>query len=204
MLLNFSVILSLSLSLSFSPCANRVIHLEPQASYGDSSADSSRYSPPPSYSSHSFAQHTQITMQSTVQLRTEYDPRTQAYYTTAEPHSHISVQPYAPNPNPNPNRNNNNNNNRNNSSTGPGAASDTASCQSPDGASSTRDLLSQFGESSLRCLEPPCSRWTFASFAENHYAPFLLQPTTKVRVKCFFPTVHIIRLEVGLQMPAMS
>uniref|UniRef100_A0A8C1TDG6 Patched 1 n=1 Tax=Cyprinus carpio TaxID=7962 RepID=A0A8C1TDG6_CYPCA len=134
-----------------SPCANRVIQLEPQAAYADSSAESSRYSPPPSYSKHSFAQHTQITMQSTVQLRTEYDPRTQAYYTTAEPHSHISVQPY-----------------------------------SPDGASSTRDLLSQFGESSLRCLEPPCSRWTFASFAEKHYAPFLLQPTTKVVVIFLF------------------
>uniref|UniRef100_A0A8C2KXQ0 Patched 1 n=1 Tax=Cyprinus carpio TaxID=7962 RepID=A0A8C2KXQ0_CYPCA len=134
-----------------SPCANRVIQLEPQAAYADSSAESSRYSPPPSYSNHSFAQHTQITMQSTVQLRTEYDPRTQAYYTTAEPHSHISVQPY-----------------------------------SPDGASSTRDLLSQFGESSLRCLEPPCSRWTFASFAEKHYAPFLLQPTTKVVVILLF------------------
>uniref|UniRef100_A0A8C1MV82 Patched 1 n=1 Tax=Cyprinus carpio TaxID=7962 RepID=A0A8C1MV82_CYPCA len=134
-----------------SPCANRVIQLEPQAAYADSSAESSRYSPPPSYSNHSFAQHTQITMQSTVQLRTEYDPRTQAYYTTAEPHSHISVQPY-----------------------------------SPDGASSTRDLLSQFGESSLRCLEPPCSRWTFASFAEKHYAPFLLQPTTKVVVIFLF------------------
>ncbi len=166
--------------LSFSPCANRVIQLEPQAAYADSSAESTRHSPPPSYSSHSFAQHTQITMQSTVQLRTAYDPRTQAYYTTAEPHSHISVQPFALNPNPNPN-----NNNRNNSSSaGPGPASDTASCQSPDGASSTRDLLSQFGESSLRCLEPPCSRWTFASFAEKHYAPFLLRPTTKVRVKC--------------------
>uniref|UniRef100_A0A8C1J7R8 Patched 1 n=1 Tax=Cyprinus carpio TaxID=7962 RepID=A0A8C1J7R8_CYPCA len=134
-----------------SPCANRVIQLEPQAAYADSSAESSRYSPPPSYSNHSFAQHTQITMQSTVQLRTEYDPRTQAYYTTAEPQSHISVQPY-----------------------------------SPDGASSTRDLLSQFGESSLRCLEPPCSRWTFASFAEKHYAPFLLQPTTKVVVILLF------------------
>uniref|UniRef100_A0A672RQU5 Patched 1 n=1 Tax=Sinocyclocheilus grahami TaxID=75366 RepID=A0A672RQU5_SINGR len=168
-----------------SPCANRVIQLEPQAASADSSAESSRCSPPPSYSSHSFAQHTQITMQSTVQLRTEYDPRTQAYYTTAEPHSHISVQPYAPNPNPN--HNNNNNNNRNNSSSaGPGPASDTASCQSPDGASSTRDLLSQFGESSLRCLEPPCSRWTFASFAEKHYAPFLLQPTTKVVVIFLF------------------
>uniref|UniRef100_A0A8C1J680 Patched 1 n=1 Tax=Cyprinus carpio TaxID=7962 RepID=A0A8C1J680_CYPCA len=142
----------------FLPCANRVIQLEPQAAYADSSAESSRYSPPPSYSNHSFAQHTQITMQSTVQLRTEYDPRTQAYYTTAEPHS----------------------------SAGPGLTSDTASSQSPDGASSTRDLLSQFGESSLRCLEPPCSRWTFASFAEKHYAPFLLQPTTKVVVILLF------------------
>ncbi|XP_051949983.1 protein patched homolog 1 isoform X3 [Xyrauchen texanus] len=173
-----------------SPCTNRVIQLDPQAVYTDSSADSTHYSTPPSYSSHRFAQHTQITMQSTVQLRTEYDPRTQAYYTTAEPHSHISVQPLA--------LNHNNNNNRN--SAGPGlggsssgnsppmggAASDTASCQSPDGASSTRDLLSQFGESRLRCLEPPCSRWTFASFAEKHYAPFLLQPTTKVVVIVLF------------------
>ncbi|XP_051964447.1 protein patched homolog 1-like isoform X1 [Xyrauchen texanus] len=175
-----------------SPCANRVIQLEPQGAYADSSADSSRYSPPPSYSSHSFAQHTQITMQSTVQLRTEYDPRTQAYYTTAEPHSHISVQPFAPNSN----RNNNNNHNSagpglwrsspGNSPSTRGAASDTASYQSPDGVSSTRDLLSQFGESSLRCLEPPCSRWTFASFAEKHYAPFLLQPTTKVVVILLF------------------
>ncbi|XP_051525361.1 protein patched homolog 1-like isoform X2 [Myxocyprinus asiaticus] len=175
-----------------SPCANRVIQLDPQVAYADSSADSSHYSPPPSYSSHSFAQHTQITMQSTVQLRTEYDPRTQAYYTTAEPHSHISVQPFAPNSN----RNNNNNCNSagpglwrsspgNSPSTG-GAASDSASYQSPDGASSTRDLLSQFGESSLRCLEPPWSRWTFASFAEKHYAPFLLQPTTKVVVILLF------------------
>ncbi|XP_056319428.1 protein patched homolog 1 [Danio aesculapii] len=174
-----------------SPCANRVIQLEPQAAYADSSADSSRYSPPPSYSSHSFAQHTQITMQSTVQLRTEYDPRTQAYYTTAEPHSHISVQPYAPNtnpiPNPNPNRNNNNNNCTNSSSSAvPGVASDTASCQSPDGASSTRDLLSQFGDSGIRCLDSPYSRWTFASFAEKHYAPFLLQSTTKVVVIFLF------------------
>uniref|UniRef100_A0A8C2L0L4 Patched 1 n=1 Tax=Cyprinus carpio TaxID=7962 RepID=A0A8C2L0L4_CYPCA len=95
-----------------SPCANRVIQLEPQAA---------------------FAQHTQITMHA-----------------------------------------------------GPGLTSDTASSQSPDGASSTRDLLSQFGESSLRCLEPPCSRWTFASFAEKHYAPFLLQPTTKVVVILLF------------------
>uniref|UniRef100_A0A672LHR0 Patched 1 n=1 Tax=Sinocyclocheilus grahami TaxID=75366 RepID=A0A672LHR0_SINGR len=100
-----------------SPCANRVIQLEPQAAYADSSAESSHYSPP---------------------------------------------------------------------SAGPELTSDTASCQSPDGASSTRDLLSQFGESSLRCLEPPCSRWTFASFAEKHYAPFLLQPTTKVVVILLF------------------
>uniref|UniRef100_A0A8C7GHG3 Patched 1 n=1 Tax=Oncorhynchus kisutch TaxID=8019 RepID=A0A8C7GHG3_ONCKI len=101
----------------YSPCANRVIQIEPQA-YLDG-ADGSHYSPPPttfrtpppSYSSHGF--------------------------------SH---------------------------------------------ASSTRDLLSQFGEASLglRCLEPPCSRWTLASFAEKHYAPFLLQPTTKVVVILLF------------------
>uniref|UniRef100_A0A3B4YMW5 Patched 1 n=1 Tax=Seriola lalandi dorsalis TaxID=1841481 RepID=A0A3B4YMW5_SERLL len=139
----------------YSPCANRVIQIEPQA-YS---------SPPPSYSSHGFAQQTEITMQSTVQLRTEYDPRTQAFYTTAEPRSQISVQPI----NPAPTRT---------SSTG----------QSPENNSSTRDLLSQFGEASLglRCLEPPCSRWTLASFAEKHYAPFLLQPTTKVVVIVLF------------------
>uniref|UniRef100_A0A4W6CKJ2 Patched 1 n=1 Tax=Lates calcarifer TaxID=8187 RepID=A0A4W6CKJ2_LATCA len=139
----------------YSPCANRVIQIEPQV-YS---------SPPPSYSSHGFAQQTEITMQSTVQLRTEYDPRTQAFYTTAEPRSQISVQPI----NPAPTRT---------SSTG----------QSPENNSSTRDLLSQFGEASLglRCLEPPCSRWTLASFAEKHYAPFLLQPTTKVVVIVLF------------------
>uniref|UniRef100_A0A7N6A050 SSD domain-containing protein n=1 Tax=Anabas testudineus TaxID=64144 RepID=A0A7N6A050_ANATE len=149
----------------YSPCANRVIQIEPQA-YLDG-ADGSRYSPPPppSYSSHGFAQQTQITMQSTVQLRTEYDPRTQAFYTTAEPRSQISVQPM----NPAPTRT---------SSTG----------QSPENNSSTRDLLSQFGEASmgLHCLKPPCSRWTLASFAEKHYAPFLLQPTTKVVVIVLF------------------
>uniref|UniRef100_A0A672ZMR5 SSD domain-containing protein n=1 Tax=Sphaeramia orbicularis TaxID=375764 RepID=A0A672ZMR5_9TELE len=159
----------------YSPCANRVIQIEPQA-YLDG-ADGSRYSPPPSYRtpppsyrtpppSHGFAQQTQITMQSTVQLRTEYDPRTQAFYTTAEPRSQISVQPI---------------------NTAPG---DTASStgQSPENNSSTRDLLSQFGEASLglRCIEPPCSRWTLASFAEKHYAPFLLQPTTKVVVIVLF------------------
>uniref|UniRef100_A0A3Q2PSU2 Patched 1 n=1 Tax=Fundulus heteroclitus TaxID=8078 RepID=A0A3Q2PSU2_FUNHE len=146
-----------------SPCANRVIQMEPQA-YLDG-ADAGRYSPPPLYSSHSFAQQTQITMQSTVQLRTEYDPRTQAFYTTAEPRSQISVQPI----NPVPTR-----------------ASTTS--QGPENNSSTRDLLSQMGEASmgLRCLEPSCSRWTLASFAEKHYAPFLLRPTTKVVVIMLF------------------
>uniref|UniRef100_A0A7N8WTA1 Patched 1 n=1 Tax=Mastacembelus armatus TaxID=205130 RepID=A0A7N8WTA1_9TELE len=138
----------------YSPCANRVIQIEPQA-YSN---------PPPSYSSHCFAQQTQITMQSTVQLRTEYDPRTQAFYTTAEPRSQISVQPI----NPAPSRSNPNNDCYKNSS--------------------TRDLLSHFGEASLglRCLEPPCTRWTLASFAEKHYAPFLLQPTTKLVVIVLF------------------
>uniref|UniRef100_A0A8C9X7Y6 Patched 1 n=1 Tax=Sander lucioperca TaxID=283035 RepID=A0A8C9X7Y6_SANLU len=135
----------------------------------------SRYSPPPSYrtpppsyhTSHGFAQQTQITMQSTVQLRTEYDPRTQAFYTTAEPRSQISVQPM----NPAPTRSNPNND-----------------YYSSNNNSSTRDLLSQYGESSLglRCLEPPCSRWTLSSFAERHYAPFLLLPTTKVVVIVLF------------------
>ncbi|XP_030628941.1 protein patched homolog 1 [Chanos chanos] len=182
-----------------SPCANRVIQMEPQA-YAEAT-DPTRYSPPPSYSSHSFAQQTQITMQSTVQLRTEYDPRTQAYYTTAEPCSQISVQPFA---SPAATATNlhahNNNNNVNNSSSGGGGArgspassrghpvSDAVPCQSPEGVSSTRDLLSQMGGDSglLRCLEPPCSHWTFASFAEKHYAPFLLQPTTKVVVIFLF------------------
>uniref|UniRef100_A0A3Q2UYF7 Patched 1 n=1 Tax=Haplochromis burtoni TaxID=8153 RepID=A0A3Q2UYF7_HAPBU len=149
----------------YSPCSNRVIQMEPQA-YLDGT-EGSRYSPsppPPSYSSHGFAQQTQITMQSTVQLRTEYDPRTQAFYTTAEPRSQISVQPINP---------------------GDGASS---TGQSPENNSSTRDLLSQIGEASLglRCLKPPCSRWTLASFAEKHYAPFLLQPTTKVVVIVLF------------------
>uniref|UniRef100_A0A672GEC3 SSD domain-containing protein n=1 Tax=Salarias fasciatus TaxID=181472 RepID=A0A672GEC3_SALFA len=150
----------------YSPCANHVSQIEPQA-YLDG-ADGSRYSPPqsppPSYSSHGFAQQTQITMQSTVQLRTEYDPRTQAFYTTAEPRSQISVQPINPSD----------------------AASSTG--QGPENNSSTRDLLSPIGEASLglRCLEPPCSRWTLASFAEKHYAPFLLQPTTKVVVIVLF------------------
>uniref|UniRef100_A0A3P9HNR6 Patched 1 n=1 Tax=Oryzias latipes TaxID=8090 RepID=A0A3P9HNR6_ORYLA len=123
------------------------------------------YSPPPS--SHSFAHQTQITMQSTVQLRTEYDPRTQAFYTTAEPRSQISVQPM----NPPPTRVN----------------SDYLG-HIPEGNSSTRDLLSQTEEASfgLHCWESPCSRWTLASFAEKHYAPFLLQPTTKVVVIVLF------------------
>ncbi|XP_034026422.1 protein patched homolog 1 [Thalassophryne amazonica] len=228
----------------YSPCANRVIQIEPQA-YLDG-ADGSCYSsppsyrtpppsyhtpppsyssPPPSYSSHSFAQQTQITMQSTVQLRTEYDPRTQAFYTTAEPRSQISVQPINPAPtrnnasdyyNNNGSRSNNTNhsnlNHNNNGSRGNPGSRHTANfshhhhpapppagpnstsasvlqcdpapptCQSAESSSSTRDLLSQFGEASvgLRCLEPPCSRWTLASFAEKHYAPLLLQPTTKM------------------------
>uniref|UniRef100_A0A671TIX8 Patched 1 n=1 Tax=Sparus aurata TaxID=8175 RepID=A0A671TIX8_SPAAU len=151
----------------YSPCANRVIQIEPHA-YLDG-ADGSRYSPPPSYhtpppsyrTSHGFAQQTQITMQSTVQLRTEYDPRTQAFYTTAEPRSQISV-----------------------TSSVPQGDAASATGQSPENNSSTRDLLSQYGEGSLglRCLEPSCSRWTLASFAERHYAPFLLKPTTKMVV----------------------
>uniref|UniRef100_A0A674PK55 Patched 1 n=1 Tax=Takifugu rubripes TaxID=31033 RepID=A0A674PK55_TAKRU len=120
-------------------------------------------SPPPSYSSHSFAQQTQITMQSTVQLRTEYDPRTQAFYTTAEPTSQISVSV-------------------------PHGDAASAASQGAENNSSTRDLLSQAGEgpTGLRCIESPCSRWTFASFAERHYAPFLLQPTAKVVVIVLF------------------
>uniref|UniRef100_H3A349 Patched 1 n=1 Tax=Latimeria chalumnae TaxID=7897 RepID=H3A349_LATCH len=142
-----------------SPCANRVIQMEPQAYLENN--DHNRYSPPPSYSSHSFAHETQITMQSTVQLRTEYDPRTQAYYTTAEPRSEISVQPVT-------------------------VTQDSMSCQSPESTSSTRDLLSQFTDSTINCIEPPCTKWTLSSFAEKHYAPFLLKPNTKVVVIFLF------------------
>ncbi|XP_011901816.1 PREDICTED: protein patched homolog 1 isoform X4 [Cercocebus atys] len=142
-----------------SPCVSRVIQVEPQA-YTDT-RDNTRYSPPPPYSSHSFAHETQITMQSTVQLRTEYDPHTHVYYTTAEPRSEISVQPVT-------------------------VTQDTLSCQSPESTSSTRDLLSQFSDSSLHCLEPPCTKWTLSSFAEKHYAPFLLKPKAKVVVIFLF------------------
>ncbi|KAK5871051.1 hypothetical protein PBY51_003953 [Eleginops maclovinus] len=237
----------------YSPCANRVIQIEPHAHLDG--VDESHYSPPPSYctpppsyhtpppnysspppsySSHGFAQQTQITMQSTVQLRTEYDPRTQAFYTTAEPRSQISVQPMNPAPtrsNPNNdyyssnpsgsrsssssnhgNLNNNNSGSRNNGGsrgsasfshhhTAPTSAATTPTAssvpqgdapsttgQGPENNNSTRDLISQHGERSLglRCLDPPCSRWTLSSFAERHYAPFLLQPTTKVVVIVLF------------------
>ncbi|XP_058551477.1 protein patched homolog 1 isoform X2 [Neofelis nebulosa] len=142
-----------------SPCVSRVIQVEPQA-YTETH-DNTRYSPPPPYSSHSFTHETQITMQSTVQLRTEYDPHTHVYYTTAEPRSEISVQPVT-------------------------MTQDTLSCQSPESTSSTRDLLSQFSDSSLHCLEPPCTKWTLSSFAEKHYAPFLLKPKAKVMVIFLF------------------
>uniref|UniRef100_A0AAQ4RSD7 Patched 1 n=1 Tax=Gasterosteus aculeatus aculeatus TaxID=481459 RepID=A0AAQ4RSD7_GASAC len=68
--------------------------------------------------------------------------------------------------------------------------------QSPENNSSTRDLLSQHGEGSmgLRCLDPPCSRWTLSSFAERHYAPFLLQPTTKVVVIVLFFCLLVVSL----------
>ncbi|KAJ8285202.1 hypothetical protein GJAV_G00023480 [Gymnothorax javanicus] len=126
--------------------------------------------PPPSYSSHSFAQQTQITMQSTVQLRTEYDPRTQAYYTTAEPRSHISVHPLPVHPTANLNNNN------------AGCAAGPDSTSPGESSSSTRNLLSGPPDPNLPCLRSPCSHWTFATFAEKHYAPFLLQPSTKVVV----------------------
>ncbi|NWR11862.1 PTC1 protein, partial [Paradoxornis webbianus] len=141
-----------------SPCVTRVIQVEPQA-YAEN--DNTCYSPPPPYSSHSFAHETQITMQSTVQLRTEYDPHTQVYYTTAEPRSEISVQPVT-------------------------VTQDNLSCQSPESASSTRDLLSQFSDSSIHCLEQPCTKWTLSSFAEKHYAPFLLKPKAKIGVIFLF------------------
>ncbi|XP_036187301.1 protein patched homolog 1 isoform X2 [Myotis myotis] len=142
-----------------SPCVSRVIQVEPQA-YTETH-DGPRASPPPPYSSHSFAHETQITMQSTVQLRTEYDPHTHVYYTTAEPLSEISVQPVT-------------------------LTQDTLGGQSPESTSSTRDLLSQFSDSSLHCLEPPCTKWTLSSFAEKHYAPFLLKPKAKVVVIFLF------------------
>ncbi|XP_064261865.1 protein patched homolog 1 isoform X2 [Passer domesticus] len=141
-----------------SPCVTRVIQVEPQA-YVEN--DNTCYSPPPPYSSHSFAHETQITMQSTVQLRTEYDPHTQVYYTTAEPRSEISVQPVT-------------------------VTQDNLSCQSPESTSSTRDLLSQFSDSSIHCLEQPCTKWTLSSFAEKHYAPFLLKPKAKIVVIFLF------------------
>ncbi|KAK4807185.1 hypothetical protein QYF61_024305 [Mycteria americana] len=142
-----------------SPCATRVIQIEPQA-YVENS-DNTCYSPPPPYSSHSFAHETQITMQSTVQLCTEYNPHAQVYYTTAEPCSAISVQPVT-------------------------VTQDNLSCQSPESTSSTRDLLSQFSDSSMHCLEPPCTKWTLSSFAEKHYAPFLLKPKAKIVVIFLF------------------
>ncbi|XP_070598891.1 protein patched homolog 1 isoform X2 [Erythrolamprus reginae] len=142
-----------------SPCVSRVIQIEPQA-YAEA-GDNLRYSPPPPYSSPSFAHETQITMQSTVQLRTEYDPHTQVYYTTAEPRSEISVQPVT-------------------------MPQDNLSCQSPESTSSTRDLLTQFSETTLHCLEPPCTKWTLSSFAEKQYAPLLLKPKAKIMVICLF------------------
>uniref|UniRef100_A0A4W3IFK5 Patched 1 n=1 Tax=Callorhinchus milii TaxID=7868 RepID=A0A4W3IFK5_CALMI len=143
-----------------SPCANRVIQIEPQV-YTDTN-DNHPYQPPPPYTSQNFTHETQITMQSTVQLRTEYDPRTQAYYTTAEPRSEISVQPVTP------------------------IAQDSLRTQTPETASSTRDLLSQFTDPNSQCVEPPCSKWTLSSFAEKHYAPLLLKPTTKIVVIFLF------------------
>ncbi|XP_061116702.1 protein patched homolog 1 isoform X1 [Conger conger] len=188
-----------------SPCANRVIQMEPQACLDGTNRGRytpppsyvtpppSYVTPPPSYSSHSFAQQTQITMQSTVQLRTEYDPRTQAYYTTAEPRSQISVHPVPP-PAPAPAANLNNSNAAGARGSAPRAPGpDAASCHSPENSSSTRDLLTPTGPT-LRCLEPPCSRWTFASFAEKHYAPFLLQPTTKVVVIVLFVVLLAVSL----------
>ncbi|NXL61970.1 PTC1 protein, partial [Chordeiles acutipennis] len=142
-----------------SPCATRMIQIEPQV-YVEN-GDNTCYSPPPPYSSHSFAHETQITMQSTVQLCTEYDPHAQVYYTTAEPCSAISVQPVT-------------------------VMQDNLSCQSPESTSSTRDLLSQFSDSSMHCLEPPCTKWTLSSFAEKHYAPFLLKPKAKIVVIFLF------------------
>ncbi|XP_053558394.1 protein patched homolog 1 [Bombina bombina] len=150
-----------------SPCVSRVIQIEPQA-YTDNN-DNTRYSPPPPYSSHSFAHETQITMQSTVQLRTEYDPRTQSYYTTAEPRSEISVQPTV-------------------------TAPQEVNSQTPESISSTRDLLSQLPDSGLYCFEPRCTKWTLASFAEKHYAPFILKTKTKIGIIFFFVALLAVSL----------
>ncbi|KAG7258887.1 LOW QUALITY PROTEIN: hypothetical protein CRUP_017823 [Coryphaenoides rupestris] len=229
------------------PCANRVIQIDPQTYLeGGAEGGGGRYSsplsyrtpppsyvtPPPSYSSHSFAQQTQITMQSTVQLRTEYDPRTQAFYTTAEPRSQISVQPINPQPPPpppsgpfparpanNPSNsggdyysagNGSNHENLNNNGNGGHGNRPTAHhhhhphqhhppppAAGPHHSSVSRRRLDGGPEpgpavpepppsGSLRCMDPPCSHWTLASFAEKHYAPFLLQPTTKVVVIVLF------------------
>ncbi|XP_040272924.1 protein patched homolog 1 isoform X2 [Bufo bufo] len=146
-----------------SPCVSRVIQIEPQA-YMDNNENTS-YSPPPPYSSHSFAHETQITMQSTVQLRTEYDPRTHSYYTTAEPLSEISVQPSV-------------------------STSNDASSLAPENTNSSRDLL----ESGFNCVEPSCTKWTLSSFAEKHYAPFLLKPTTKILVILVFLALLAVSL----------
>ncbi|GCB64590.1 protein patched homolog 1 isoform X1 [Scyliorhinus torazame] len=143
-----------------SPCANRVIQIESQA-YRDTN-DNHPCQPPPPYINQNFTQETQITMQSTVQLRTEYNPHTQAYYTTAEPRSEISVQPVTP------------------------TTQDSLSSQSPETASSTRDLLSQFTDPNRNCVDPPCTKWTLSYFAEKHYAPLLLKPTTKIVVTLLF------------------
>ncbi|KGL80703.1 Protein patched 1, partial [Tinamus guttatus] len=149
-----------------SPCATRVIQIEPQAHAENN--DNTCYSSPPPYSSHSFAHETQITMQSTVQLHTEYNPHAQVYYTTAEPCSEISVQPVT-------------------------VTQDNLSCQSPESTSSTRDLLSQFSDSSMHCLEPPYTQWTLSSFAEKHYAPNI-----KPNAFPFLLQVVVIFLFLGL------
>ncbi|XP_048383214.1 protein patched homolog 1 isoform X1 [Stegostoma tigrinum] len=142
-----------------SPCANRVIQIESQACRGTN--DNHPCQPPP-YINQNFTHETQITMQSTVQLRTEYNPHTQAYYTTAEPRSEISVQPVTT------------------------TTQDSLSSQSPETASSTRDLLSQFTDPNINCVDPPCTKWTLSSFAKKHYAPLLLKRTTKIVVTMLF------------------
>ncbi|XP_027765344.1 protein patched homolog 1-like, partial [Empidonax traillii] len=141
-----------------SPCATRVLQIEPQAYVKN--RDNTCYSTPP-YSSQSFVHETQITMQSTVQLHTECNPHAQVFYTTAEPCSAISVQPVT-------------------------VTQDNISCQSPESTNSTRDLLSQFSDSSMHCLKPPCAKWTLSSFSEKHYAPFLLKPKAKIVVIFLF------------------
>ncbi|KAL0979128.1 hypothetical protein UPYG_G00181100 [Umbra pygmaea] len=154
----------------YSPCATRVIQMEPQAFLGG--ADGSRYNPhppptaPPLLPTAALPHPTAAT-DSPSRLRS--------------PCSRLSVPFHPPSPSGVP-------------PVSPQAGEGVS--VSEESGSSNRDLLTQFGEASLglRCLEPPCSRWTLAAFAEKHYAPFLLQPTTKVVVILLFLVLLVVSL----------